>query len=116
MELTFRMNTRVKDGSPQLTTDVTLDCTGVTLEQALQAHTRGQSLRVWLQARARDDGVPLKMTVKLMDYILNTRRAAARDMTATEIADKASAKAYTGAELDMMIAKLQAARAAGTAG
>ena len=98
MKLQFTMHTRVRAGSAQLPTEVTVDFTGATIEQLATGHTGGSSLRVWAQSRIREDGIPPVLTVRYLDYLNKTAKPA-RLPTSDEILEGAKAGTYNAAEL-----------------
>jgi len=87
MKQTYAITTKLDEDSDAVTTQVTVDFDGFTLEQAIGHFFISTSPRVALQARLRKTkgGIPGKLEVKALDLLGNGRTAAVRPMTIDEM-------------------------------
>ena len=85
----FTLSTKIREGAPAQVTTVTVDWEGYTEEMAKADLIAGQSPRVAIQARLREDGIPKDLTIKASEWRTKRVRTVARPMTEDEMLEYA---------------------------
>ena len=85
----FTLSTKIREGAPAQQTTVTVDWSGYTEDMAKADLIAGQSPRVAIQARLREDGIPKELTIKASEWRAKRVRTVAREMTPEEILEYA---------------------------
>ena len=70
----FALNTCIKSGSPSQHTEITVAAGDVPDEVVIAALTSGQSPRVALQSRMREDGIPKTLTLTWAQLLAPVKR------------------------------------------